>query len=119
MNFCNLTPHAIVFRLADGTDKTFPPSPGGAARVATTEKFVPSIMDADGQIYPVVSRALGAVQMPADVPAKGALIVSSMVLDAAKAQNHPLLARMIAPDTGPTAIREAGQVKAVTRWVVA
>lgn len=44
-------------------------------------------------------------------------LVSSMVLDAAKAQNHPLCPQLLAPDTGATAIRDKGQIVAVTRLV--
>lgn len=109
--FTNLTPHAITVRMPDGNEQTFPPS-GLIARVATVE--TPT-----GSLYgvPVVRRTFGAVQIPEGISESGPLIVSSMVLDAAKNQEHPLSDRLFAPDTGPTAIREGGQVKAVIRLV--
>lgn len=108
----NVTPHEICIRLPDGTEKTFPPL-GQVARVGTIESELPAL---DG--IPVILRDFGAVQLPEAVYENAApFLVSSLVLEAAKQQNHPDLGRMYAPDTGPTAIREGGQVKAVTRLV--
>lgn len=108
----NLTPHAIVVRRASG-DAVYPPS-GLLARVDTHEV---ALGDIEG--VPAIARGLGAVQIPEGAPTTGYLLVSSMVLEAAKAQLHPQLSQMVAPDTGPTAIREGGQVKAVTRLIIA
>lgn len=121
-NFINLTPHAIVIIVGDETF-TFPPS-GAVARVTMVEQ--PETVGC----FPGIRRKAGAVVVPdlaqfqvelgdgADPFVPYWLIVSSMVLDAAQRTNHYLVGRMCAPDTGPTAIRENGQVKAVTRLVV-
>jgi hypothetical protein len=110
----NLTPHEITIILPTG-DRRFPPS-GHLARVATVE--VGANVGDDG--YPAVRRTFGAVEIPPEATVgDGLILVSSLVLEAAKSQGHPLLSRMVAPDTGPTAIREAGRVVAVTRLVVA
>lgn len=121
-NFINLTPHAITL-VVEGVNYVFPPS-GQLARVTMTEETVSGP-------FPAIRRQAGAVELPdmaqfAVDPGDGAelfvpawLIVSSMVLEAAKAQGHPMVSRMVAPDTGPTAIREGGQVKAVIRFVLA
>jgi hypothetical protein len=53
------------------------------------------------------------------VPAGKLALVSSMVLDAARDQKHPSLPLLLAPDTGATAVRDKGQVVAVTRLVSA
>jgi hypothetical protein len=120
MDLFNATPHAITIRLPGGEDVTIPPS-GQVARVATNE----TPADPIGSV-PTIRRTLGSVFIPEPPlvePGDGTepfppfIIVSSMVLDAAIAQGHHLLPYLVAPDTGPTAIREGGQVKAVTRLV--
>lgn len=109
----NLTPHPVTVRLPDGTEHTYPPS-GFVARVDTVEYKAEPI---DG--LPTIARTMGRVSLGYDALGQ-TLIVSSLVLQAALAQKHPDLSRLVAPDTGPTAIRdERGQVRAVTRWVVA
>ena len=107
----NLTPHAIVIRRADG-DWTLPPS-GSLARVTMAEYDAPAI---DG--VPVVTRqaghVTGLVRDAAGLPVP--CLVSAMVL-AALPTGTP---NVYAPDSGPTAIRNAaGQVVAVTRLVAA
>lgn len=119
MNILNATPHAIVFRGPEG-DVTFPPS-GQVARVETVETDLGNIIDG----MPVIRRGLGKVTIPESPLVsgfddgemiRGFVIVSSMVLEAAKGTDRA--ADLIAPDTGPTAIRDKGQVVAVTRWVM-
>lgn len=102
----NLTPHAITLQRADGTRVTYPPS-GELARVSVAEVVC---CELDG--IPVVSRTLGEAQ---GLPEEGTLcIVSAMVLSAVPGRRG-----VYAPDSGPTAIRENGQVVAVTRLVAA
>jgi hypothetical protein len=111
MTLVNLTPHAIVLRLPDGTDLTIPPS-GQVARVAVAPAA------------PVVVPGIPVPVLPAPVlgevtglpsPADGiGFIVSGMVAQAASRPD------VFAPATGPGdgAIRNAaGQVVAVTRLV--
>jgi len=102
----NLTPHSITIRLADGTDRTFPPS-GTVARVVT---FETSGLSLDG--IPTVYRKTGNVE-GLTLPLIQPVLVSTMVL-----AELPGADAVYAPDTGPTAIRnEAGHVVAVTRLV--
>ena len=104
--FVNCTPHAITIRLATG-DVTIPPS-GNVARCQATEV---AAGERDG--IPLVTRVMGEVQgLPASVEGT-VYVVGSMVLDAAQGRSD-----LAAPDTGTTAIREGGQVKAVIRLVV-
>lgn len=119
MPLVNFTPHTIVVRIPNFPDKTFPPDENGrVARVSTIEKEEKPyyFSSEEGCQVPTISRQMGSVEIPTLEDGEYA-IVSSMVLDAAKAQNHPMLSRLFAPDSGPTAIREKGQVVAVTRLV--
>ena len=102
----NLTPHAITIQRPDGTRVTFEPS-GSLARVSTVEVVV-----GEYNGIPVVTRTTGDAQ---GLPEEGTpCIVSAMVASAVPGRKG-----VYAPDSGPTAIREAGQVKAVTRLVAA
>ena len=102
----NLTPHGITVQRLDGTRVTYPTS-GSLARVTSAEEVVAEI---DG--VPVIARSLGAAQ---GLPEEGVpCIVSAMVLSAVPGRKG-----VYAPDSGPTAIRENGQVVAVTRLVAA
>lgn len=122
--FINLTPHAITVRVYDPTpgsdlftETTYPPH-GKVARVEMTERVTQVVLDG----VPVIVRSPGAVVLPEGLAIDGStyLIVSSMVLEAAERCGFPMLAYLIAPDTGDTAIRnEKGHIVAVTRWVEA
>jgi hypothetical protein len=108
----NLTPHEIVIQLPDGSRVTFPPS-GQVARVATVATYtgltvagVPVIRNSYGPVQ-------GLVRDEAGVPVPQ--IVSGMVLSALPAGTP----NVYAPATGATAIRENGQVVAVTELVTA
>ena len=103
----NLTPHKIEVRY-NGVGMTFEPS-GKVARVAMIEK-----VEGDWAGVPVISRVAGKVEIP-EVPQGEPILVSSMVLDAMRQQGIQMEA--YAPDTGPTAIRENGNIVAVTRLV--
>lgn len=105
----NLTPHPITIVREDGSRVTFEPS-GLIARVATTETQI-GIEPTTG--VPVVSRTLG---QPQGLPEEGTpCLVSAMVLGACPGRRG-----VFAPDSGPTAIRNAqGQIEAVTRLVAA
>ena len=103
----NLTPHAITLRTPDG-DVTIAPS-GRIARVTTaaeaTELVVAGVR--------VVRNTYGPVT---GLPTDGTpCIVSGMVLAALPAGTP----NIYAPATGATAIREDGQVVAVTELVMA
>jgi hypothetical protein len=102
----NLAPHAITIRVGD-SDLTIPPS-GQVARVTSQE--VPG--DPVGDI-PTVRRVWGDVDgLPAPAP-DTVYLVSSLVLEHVRGRDD-----VMAPDTGPTAIRDsAGQIVAVRRFV--
>lgn len=115
MDYINLTPHSITLRSAQG-DHVIPPS-GRVARVATHE--VPADpLPAPGQgavSIPVVTRTFGQVQdLPPPAP-NTVYLVSSLVLSALAGSGRT---DVLAPDTGPTAVRDdQGRIIAVTRLV--
>ena len=106
MNLVNITPHDIVVRKADG-DLMVPPS-GQIARVTTSQEVIGYIDD-----VPVVRTVFGEVTGLPDPVKDTIFIVSSLVLGALKGSRPDV----VAPDTGPTAIRnDNGQIVAVTRF---
>ena len=107
MKILNYTPHAIVVRLADGTDRAFPPS-GVVARVKTTDVPLEAV---DG--IPTVRMTFGEVEGLLPEEEGTICIVSSLVAQAAKDRRD-----LVAPNTGPTAIRENGQIVAVRGFQV-
>ena len=106
MRFMNLTPHPITIRCADG-DMVIEPS-GHVARVATVEEDAGNIVG-----VPTIRRTLGDVEGLPDPQDGTVYIVSSMVLSAVRGRDD-----VVAPDTGPTAVRDDdGRIVAVTRLV--
>ena len=105
----NLTPHSIVIRRDDGSEVTLPPS-GTVARVATVEEVIGHCPITGA---PIVRRAFGEVH---GLPEEGVpCIVSALVASAVPGRRG-----VFAPDTGPTAIRDAdGRIVAVTRLIAA
>jgi hypothetical protein len=115
----NLTPHAITIIGTSGESVTIPPS-GAVARVLTQEENVGSTV-AGGVTVPIVSRTFGKVEgVPSVWDREHDIIVSTMVLEALRASGDVSdTAGIFAPDTGPTAIRENGQVVAIRRLICA
>lgn len=104
----NLTPHAIVISVA-GVTTTIEPS-GVIARVSTTEQgagLCPMTC------APVIRRTFGEVEN-IGAPDDGPCLVSSLVLSALGDEWRGIA---FAPDTGETALRDKGQIIAVTRLV--
>lgn len=101
MEIINLTPHTISVVDAEGNIKNIEAS-GQLARVATSSEVVATV---DG--VEVRRTVFGAVTgVPA--PSAGTLyLVSTIVAQAARRPD------VVSPDTGPSALRQAGQVKAV------
>ncbi|GIW55362.1 MAG: hypothetical protein KatS3mg082_1766 [Nitrospiraceae bacterium] len=107
MKFVNLTPHEVRVADQDGTVfLTIPPS-GQVARVATTSVMVGEV---DG--IPIYRTALGDVTGLPEPQEGVTYVVSTLV---AQVVSRP---DVVAPDTGPTAIRENGQVVAIRRFQV-
>jgi hypothetical protein len=100
MKIINLTPHTINVQIGESIF-TYEPS-GSVARVKTETKVVFNA----GEI-PVVKTSFVDVEgLP--LPQQDTLyLVSSIVAQASKRED------VVSPDTGPSAIRENGQVTAV------
>jgi len=112
MALINLTPHPIVVR-TDGVDITIPAS-GQIARVTSRQELT-SHIDIYGIEIPVQRTTFGQVEGLPDFVPDTVYIVSSLVLGALKGSRPDV----VAPDTGPTAIRnDNGQIVAVTRFQV-
>ena len=111
MKFVNLTPHEIVVRLPDGSERKFPSE--GNARVAVAQKE-------DGELdgIPLFVNEYGAVEGLPDYDPGVLYIVSLMVINALKAENHgSIRCDVVSPDSGPSAIREAGKIVAVRGFI--
>lgn len=108
MKIVNLNKHVIVVLFA-GVETKYEPS-GMVASVSvkqTVEKFINGV--------PCVKNEYGEVIGLPEPKEDTLYLVNAIVLERAK-----LMGRndCIAPDTGPTAIRENGQVIAVIRFVM-
>lgn len=112
--FINATPHAISIIAEDGELVTFPPS-GILPRVDTTVTKLGTRGNAVHQ-FPVALRKQGeVVGLPKEeVGSDKVYIVSAMVMAALRGTRRDV----VAPDTGPTAIRENGQIVAVLGFVI-
>lgn len=113
----NLTPHAVVYRNGEGKDFTFPS--GGSARVDVIpgKSFTHSIEGVGDVVVNTPAPAGEVIGLP-EPDGETIYIVSSIVL------THRSVAGrddVVAPATGPNdgAIRVDGQVKAVTKFVMA
>jgi len=102
MQIVNLTPHAIAVADADNSILFVVAPSGSVARVATTQKVVAELNG-----VPVRRTDFGAVEGIPEAKEETVYLVSTLVAQVAKRQD------VVSPDTGPTAVREAGQVKAV------
>ncbi len=106
MNVINLTPHVVVVETENGRHE-FPPS-GVVARVSTTQDQIGEINK-----VPVVKTVFGDVAGIPEEKEGTVYIVSSLVAQAVAGTRSDV----VAPDTGPTAIRdEAGRIVAVRRF---
>ena len=106
VSFVNLTPHAIVIRLVDGTDLTIAPS----GKVARVDEAPNSVVDEIGGV-PVLAKSVFTEVIDLPKPVEGtAFIVSGLVAGAVSR------ADVFCPATGPKddAIRnEKGHIVAV------
>ena len=105
--FMNLTPHALNVLDTQGVEHVFLQA-GNPVRVAAT---VEDLEPVEG--FKVSRQVFGRV-IDLPEPVEGVTyIVSALVLAALKGSRQDV----VAPDTGPTAIRENGQIKAVRGFV--
>jgi hypothetical protein len=103
MQIINLTPHPITIQPSGAPAVTIPVS-GRIARLDSAQEI-----DAGVAGVPVVTTRFGRV-IGLPEPEEGKVyIVSSIVAQ------HVRRPDVLAPDTGPTAIRQDGQIVAVTR----
>jgi hypothetical protein len=102
MRFINLTPHAINLANAEGEIISTIPASGQTARIASTQTVVGEVNG-----IPVRRTDWGKVEGLPEPQDGVVLVVSTLVAQA----THR--ADVVSPDTGPTAVREGGLVKAV------
>jgi hypothetical protein len=108
VRFINLTPHPVIIVTGEGEEIVIPPS-GQVARVAMTQEVVATV----GGV-PIVRTRFGEIEGLPEPEPSVLYITSTLVAQAAVA----LQGRqdVVAPDTGPTAIRTPdGQIRAVRR----
>lgn len=114
MNLVNLTPHEITLADASGEIVRTIPSVG-SARIATTQQVVGEV---DG--FPVNQTTYGAIEGLPDPAPETVYIVSLVVAQKAADRTD-----VVAPDSGPSAVRyakdhpRAGQIVAVRGFVKA
>lgn len=106
MAIINYTPHTVTVRDDSGVDHVYPSS-GTVPRVAM--RSAPSLELDDGT--PTITVQYGAAKLPLDHPPL--CIVSTMFADAYRAQHGANGVHLLVPDSGPSAIRENGQIVAV------
>ena len=91
MNFVNLTPHAIVVRLNDGNDLTFPPS----GKIARVDELPTTVVGEVGGVK-ILSRTVFGEVIDLPEPVEGiGYIVSGLVAGVV------YRADVFAPATGP------------------
>lgn len=105
----NFTPHEIVV-IANGIETRYPSE--GVARVKSEETQVSIINGIE-----IYQQVFGDIEGLPEPEKDTFIIVSAMVLSANKSSKNPRW-DLIAPNTGATAIRENGQIKAVTSFVI-
>ena len=114
ITFINLTPHSIAVRDVGEAVVVFPAS-GVIARVGTSWTEVANC----GNFKSYEVSYTGIEGLPSIAGDEEAFIVSAMVMEAAKAANHPLLARLLAPATGHAGVErnDKGHIVSVPGFV--
>jgi hypothetical protein len=102
--FVNVTPHDVRVLLPDGSERVFPPS-GIRAVVSATPT---PRGEWDG--IPLISTTWGQLEGLPE-PAEGTLYIGSTL--AAQAATREGRRDVVSPDSGPSAVRENGQIYAV------
>jgi len=109
MNFVNLTPHTINVQVAGINDAI--PSTGNCRVVV--KQVQKKTVKLHGENIPVMMNEYSSVIDLPEPKEDTVYIVSLMVLNALAGSRSDVLA----PDSGPTAIRENGQIVAVIQFV--
>jgi hypothetical protein len=102
----NYTPHIVTVRDAKGIDHIYPAS-GVVPRVAMLSAAAPTLPDGT----PTITVEYGPAELPTDHV--GPCIVSTMFADSYRRQHGDNGIELFVPDSGPSAIRENGQIIAV------
>jgi len=113
----NATPHNVIVISLSGQEWVYPAS-GEQARVSVSSREEETLDDG----CPTTSVSYGEATLPPgaiEAASRGeGVIVSTMFADAYRKQNpESNLFNLFVPDSGPTAIRENGQVKAVRNLI--
>jgi hypothetical protein len=114
MKVLNLTPHTITLFRADHRGQEDFPVSGHEARceMASTPDLSLS------WLFPAVTVTYGRVMgIPADLQAGDVVIVSTMAAQAILPGDVPPGVTVVAPDSGPSAIRVDGNLQGVTRFI--
>jgi hypothetical protein len=106
MEIRNLTPHTVIVRAPGSRDFIYPAS-GVCPRVEMVAAPAPALGDG----CPTITVQYGAAELPAGE--RGPCIVSTMFADSYRAQHGQDGIELFVPDSGPSAIRENGQIVAV------
>lgn len=102
----NYTPHTVTVRDDDGREFMFPAS-GVFPRVAMLSSKAEPLSSG----CPTITVEYGDAELPAGET--GPCIVSTMFADAYRKQHGQDGVELFVPDSGPSAIRENGQIVAV------
>jgi hypothetical protein len=105
MTIINYTPHNVTVRRM-GPDIVYPAS-GVVPRVEMTSVEAAPLIDG----CPTITVKYGVANLPVGHPAE--CIVSTMFADAYRRQYGQDGVQLFVPDSGPSAIRENGQIVAV------
>ena len=106
MTFSNLTPHSIRVADEDGNIVLDIAPSGDQARCSASCEAV-----GEFEVIPIVRSVFGPVEGLPEPAEDTIYIVSSLVAQQCAGRED-----VVAPDTGPTAVREGGQVVAVRRF---
>lgn len=116
--FVNLTPHPITVIRADSGDRVQIPASGRVARVVSKNESSETVY-IDGIAITYTNPGNTSIEGIPDPQADTIYIVSGIVLNALRSQNHSRR-DVVSPGTGPKdgAIRdEQGNITAITRFI--
>jgi hypothetical protein len=106
MRFVNLTPHELTVA------GLIIPASGQVARVSVTQELV-QILEIEDRPVPVVSQSYGEIAGLPDAQPGICYLVSNVVRSVLGSERPDVLA----PDTGPSGIRQDGHIVGVTQLI--
>lgn len=111
MKFVNLTPHKISIWISDEHGKIDIEPTAPPARIAQRDELI-GFTEIEGWTIPLVKTYYGQVENLPEPIEDTVYITSALVAAIVKRED------VVSPDTGPSAVREAGQIVAVRRLVM-